>query len=331
VRRFALRALFVAILCGFLGFSLEARADPLPIELSWEAPAECPTHDDVMAELARITRVKPGRVVTSIRAQATIEKGSDGRYELRLHTQREDQTGETDLDASSCAALERGVTLVLALALGDGVDVVDEKSAAPDTAPSAPLEAPKPAPPPAPPKAPPAPPAPPREPHAALRWAPWLAAAGSYGLIAKPALGGQIGLELGQTHWQTNARATVWPTGSAAEVQGIDSSFFALVGGLAGCGRVPLDAWTLSACANLEVGAIRGSARGALQNNARTAPWYAAGPSLVLNAPLYGRTKLRVEAGLSVGFDPPHFAIRGLRDVYVVSRFVPAASLGVSF
>jgi hypothetical protein len=329
VRSFAPRALLVPVLCGFLGFSLEAQADPLPIDLSWDAPAECPTHDDVMAELERITRVKPGRVVTSIRAQATIEKVSDGRYKLRLHTQREDQTGETDLDATSCAALERGVTLVLALALGDGVDVVDEKSAAPDTAPPA---APEPAkPPPAPPKPPPAPPAAPRERRAALRWAPWLAAAGSYGLIGKPALGGQIGLELGQEHWQTNARVTLWPVGSADPVQGIDSSFFALVGGFAGCGRVPLAAWALSACANLEVGAIRGSARGAVQNNAATAPWYAAGPSLVLNAPLYGRTKLRLEAGLSVGFDPPHFAIRGLRDVYVVSRFVPAASLGVSF
>jgi hypothetical protein len=284
-----------------------------------------------MAELLRITRVQPGRVVTPIRAQAAIEVANVGRYKLRLHTQREDQTGETDLDAASCAALSRGVTLVLALALGDGVDVIDEKSAAPDNAPPTP---PEPAPPPAPfkPSPEPAPSSvPPREEHAVLRWAPWLAGAASYGLIARPALGGQVGLALGREHWQANARVTLWPRGSADPVQGIDSSFFALIGGLAGCGRVPLAAWALSVCANLELGAVRGRARGALQNNAATAPWYAAGPSLVLNAPLYGRMKLRLEAGLSVGFDPPHFAIRGLRDVYVVSRFVPAASLGVSF
>ncbi|HEY1535074.1 MAG TPA: hypothetical protein VGF76_13700, partial [Polyangiaceae bacterium] len=133
MRRFAPRALVLAVLWEICGLERPAHADPLAIDLSWAAPAECPTHDDVMAELARITRVKPGRLVASIRAEAVIERGSDGRYQLRLRTQREDQTGETELDATSCAALERGVTLILALALGDGVDVVDEKSASPET------------------------------------------------------------------------------------------------------------------------------------------------------------------------------------------------------
>ena len=331
MRRFAPWALFLAISWGILGLERPAHADPLPIELSWATPAECPTHDDVMAELARITRVKPGRVVASIRAEAVIERGSDGRYQLRLHTQREDQTGETELDATSCSALERGVTLILALALGDGVDVVDEKSAPPEAPSKPPPPPPPPVPAPTSPKVPLATLPKASEQRAPLRWEPWLAAAGSSGLVAKPALGAQLGLALGQEHWQANARATLWPSGSAAPVQGIDASFFAAIGGLAGCARLPLAAWALSACANLEVGAIHGSARGALQDSAATAPWYAAGPSLVLAAPLAGRVKLRLEAGLSLAFDPPHFAIRGLRDVYVVSRFVPAASLGVSF
>jgi hypothetical protein len=301
----------------------------LPIELSWDAPAECPSHDDVMAELSRITRVKPGRAVTGIQAQASIARAADGRYKLRLRTQREDQTGETELDASSCAALERGVTLVLALALGDGVDLIDEKNP-PEAAASSP-EPPKPSPLAAPLKVAVVPPPHAVERPSSLRWSPWLAGAGSWGLIAKPAGGAQLGLALGEQHWQADARVTLWPAGSAEPVQGIESSFLAFVGTVAGCGRLPVEEWALSACAHLDVGLIHGSARGAASNNAATAPWYALGPSVALSAPLAGRVKLRIEAGLSVGFAPPHFAIRGLRDVYVVARYVPEASLGVAF
>ena len=102
----------------------------LPLDLIWDAPTECPSYAEVVTELTRITRVKPGREVVPVRAQAKIDRLPDGRYRLRLLTEREGQSGETDLDATSCPVLKRGVTLVLALTLGDGVDVVDEPAAA---------------------------------------------------------------------------------------------------------------------------------------------------------------------------------------------------------
>ncbi|HEX3775336.1 MAG TPA: hypothetical protein VHV51_12780, partial [Polyangiaceae bacterium] len=91
--------------------SRAVHADPLPVELAWDAPAECPSQSEVMSELSRITRVKPGRVVTAIRAQAQIARTSDGHYKLSLRTEREDQTGDTELEATSCSVLKRGVTL----------------------------------------------------------------------------------------------------------------------------------------------------------------------------------------------------------------------------
>ncbi len=322
----ALRALLVAVLGCFLGFTRAAQGSPLPVDLSWDAPEECPSHDEVMTELARITRVKDGRLLTPISAQAKIERGSDGRYHLRLRTQRDDQTGDTDLDAASCPVLKRGVTLVLALALGDGVDLIDEKSAPPPAE-----QAPKAVPPPLP-KPKPKPNAPPlaKAPSASLLWEPWLAASGTSGLSARPALAPELGLAVGQRHWLMTARVSYLPPASAPSLQDIDSSFSAFVAGLGACGRLPAGAWSFAGCAVFEAAAVHGSSQGAFQDSTATAPWYAVGPELVMLAPLAGPLKLRAAVGLAVSLDPPHFAIRGLREVYVVSRVVPTVSLGCS-
>src|SRR5450432_1268070 len=103
-----------------------ARADPIPLELWWEAPPECPSYADVVAELDRIARVPADRVVTTLHAHAVIERVA-GRYKLRLSTERDDHHGQTELETSSCGALKRGATLVLALALGEGVRLMDPK------------------------------------------------------------------------------------------------------------------------------------------------------------------------------------------------------------
>ena len=317
-----------------LAFARPAQATgPLPIDLTWDAPAECPTHDEVMAELMRITRVKPGRSVTPIHAQAKIERIGEGRYRLQLRTQREDQTGDTDLDAATCPVLKRGVTLVLALALGDGVDLVDEK------APPEPAEAPPQPPavaPPVPRKMPP--PAPkltaPRV-QAGLRATPWLALSGAWGQTAKPAFGPQLGMELGQIHWHALAQVSFYPARAADAVQGIEAAYGSLFGALGGCARAPLRAWSVSACLSFEVGGIRGSSRAASQpvfeGGSAIAPWYAVAPALVVTGPLAGRLHFRFAAALSIAKDPPHFAVHGVNgSVFEAARFVPALSLGLS-
>jgi hypothetical protein len=298
----------------------------LPLDLTWDAPPECPSYTEVVTELERITRVKPGRDLTSVRAQAQIERTPNGRYRLRLRTEREGQTGETDLEAASCPVLKRGVTLVLALTLGDGVDVVDDS--APDT--SA-----KPGAPPAPPRKPEPPlTAPPfvtgRDPspdHASWRVSPWIAANGALGLVPKPSLGPQIGVSLGKGHWQTRIDATFWPLVAGARFQNVDSSYLAFVGALGGCARTVAPGWSFAGCAALQVGAIHGSSEGALHDGSATAPWYAVAPSVVVAG---SRSfPVRVEASLAIAFDPPRFAIQYAGDVYTVSRFVPALSVGV--
>ncbi len=300
----------------------------LPLDLTWDAPPECPSYSDVVTELERITRVKPGREITSVRAKAKIERTEDGRYQLTLLTEREGQTGETDLDAASCPVLKRGVTLVLALTLGDGVDVVDEEVA--DARPKADDGA-KPAPKPLSPAALPAPPRAPSVDHAVdgFRWSPWLAANGGWGLLREPSFGAQLGLAVGERHWQSRLDATFWPPVAGARFQGVDSSYFAFVGAIGACGRWPLAGWSFAGCATLQIGAIHGTSTGAFRDGAASAPWYAAAPSVVVTAPFYGPVALRLEGAVAIAFKPPRFAIQYAEDVYTVSRFVPAVSLGL--
>jgi hypothetical protein len=284
----------------------------------------------VVAELERITRVKPGREITPVRAQAKIERTTDGRYRLRLLTEREGQSGETELDATSCPVLKRGVTLVLALTLGDGVDVVDEAEASKPEAPQPDANANKPTPP-KPAQVAPARPlaAPAGSERAALRLSPWLAASGAWGLLRKPSFGPQLGVALGKTHWQARVDATFWPPVAGARYQNIESSYLAFIGALGGCARVMPAGWSLAGCAGLQIGAIHGSSQGALHDGSATAPWYAVAPSVVVTAP--APIAVRLEASLAVAFDPPRFAIQYSGDVYTVSRFVPALSVGLSW
>jgi hypothetical protein len=300
----------------------------LPLDLVWDAPTECPSYADVVTELERITRVKPGREITPVRSQAKIERTLDGRYRLRLLTEREGQTGETELDATSCPVLKRGVTLVLALTLGDGVDVVDEP-AAPEPPPKPPETSATGKKPPSPPPATPPPRVAPAGRDADVRFSPWIAANGAWGLVKKPSFGPQLGLAVGKTRWQARVDLTFWPPVDGARYQNVDASYLAFVGAIGACARALPSDWSLAACGTFQVGAIHGSSSGAFRDGSATAPWYAVAPSVVVTAP--APVAVRLEASLAIAFEPPRFAIQYADDVHTVSRFVPTVSIGLSW
>src|SRR5512139_886504 len=98
---------------------MSAAAQPaaLPLELSWQAPSECPTASDVHAELARIASAAPGEDLQPLKADVAVAH-SGARYTAQLRTEHEGLVGERTLQAEDCATLARSVTLVLALAFG---------------------------------------------------------------------------------------------------------------------------------------------------------------------------------------------------------------------
>ena len=99
-----------------------AAQSQLPLELDWDAPAECPSSAEVRAEVERIARVGPGYTLTPLVASARVERKA-GHYGVELKTEHEGQRGQRGLSAADCRTLVRTVTLVLALAFGEGVEV----------------------------------------------------------------------------------------------------------------------------------------------------------------------------------------------------------------
>lgn len=97
---------------------------PLPLELTWTAPRECPTGDDVRAELARIANVKNGLSLRPLIARVDVGRRNT-TYIAVLRTEHDGRAGQRQLEAASCPTLVRSVTLVLALAFGAGVEVRD--------------------------------------------------------------------------------------------------------------------------------------------------------------------------------------------------------------
>jgi hypothetical protein len=104
-------------------------AAAFPLELTWNAPAECGSAEQVRAELERIARVRPGLQLTKLAARAEVERRGAG-FAVALYTEHEGESGERRLEAADCRTLVRTVTLVLALAFGAGVEVAEEESAA---------------------------------------------------------------------------------------------------------------------------------------------------------------------------------------------------------
>jgi hypothetical protein len=112
-----------------LSLALLARATPspaddgLPLDLTWSAPPGCATTESIQRELGRIARVRPGRTVAQLTARGSIAR-TGASYRLTLHTEQNGVAGERSLVAKECRSLEREVTLVLALAFGEGVELV---------------------------------------------------------------------------------------------------------------------------------------------------------------------------------------------------------------
>ncbi|HET9931807.1 MAG TPA: hypothetical protein VFQ35_13995, partial [Polyangiaceae bacterium] len=219
---------------------------PLPLELEWKAPPECPKADDIHAELSRIARVRPGRVPPTVVARVRIDKRS-GRYHLVLKTTRDGEVGKRNLSAAECGALGREVTLVLALTFGDGVALASEGEDEPPTADagnsSAPVETKPEAPPKPLPVAPPSARAeaasPPAAPVTSLERTPRVAAFAGGGVLlrALPRLAARIslGAEVGsRKFWLAPELSVVLPSHDSL-ARGVSARYDAAGGALAGC------------------------------------------------------------------------------------------------
>lgn len=96
--------------------SFAADADTA-LRLRWAAPSGCPSTESVRDATLRAAALRqaPGDV---LEADAHVEPSSDGsRWRVRLVTHRGGNTGERELEATTCSGIAEATAVILALAL----------------------------------------------------------------------------------------------------------------------------------------------------------------------------------------------------------------------
>lgn len=101
-------ALLAVLLLVFTAGSTRAE-DRVPIELTWNAPAECPDRDWVLRSIAARLDSAALQPTAAKRASARVARKGDG-YTLTLQTDQ----GERQLNAASCEELAGSAALILA-------------------------------------------------------------------------------------------------------------------------------------------------------------------------------------------------------------------------
>jgi hypothetical protein len=349
----------------FLAFlALTARMSPsraeepgLPLDLEWSAPEGCASAEQIRAELGRIARVRPGRSIARLSARGRIDKAGDS-YRLTLHTERNGQTGERSLSAKECRSLEREVTLVLAVAFGEGVELVEENAgdganggattspdAQPPTAAAAVQSSAKAAeqtPASAPAKATntkPSASSEVNEAHApsssqakvSARLGAFLGGGVLFDTLPSPAALVVAGAELGWQGFWFEPRFVWLPHVGDTLERGVHASYDGFGGALAACHTIPPAGWSISGCLGWEGTALRGRSSGATDSGEAIAPLFAGVATLAWEWPTRGALGLRLEAQLHVAFNEPSFVVEGLEEVHQVPRLAPSLAATVAF
>ncbi len=319
-----MRAAFAVTLGAALGFALPAGAAPLPLELSWQAPSECPSGERIRSELVRITRPRPGRQLAALTASGVITHRGRG-YQLSLQTERGGVTREALLDSPTCEPLLRAATLMLALAYGDGADIRED---VPNVEPAAPASQP-------------------RshsfageratgEPFARtdssaqrrLEAVPWVGAISSSGLVARAAFGAETGVQVGSHYWLTSLRVSAIPPTEAAQHAALRVQLSAFSAALGGCVQTAFGTLRAAACGRIEAGVLRAHSEGARVDGAANAAWVALVPSLLFRMPIASPFAFRAEVGALLPLSAAQFQITGDGTLYSTARVAPELGLG---
>jgi hypothetical protein len=99
---------------------LHAQSAPVPVDLTWQAPPECPSREAVLAEIARL--LSPSRN-PRIPATATVhvEREQGARWRGALSLEARDSHSERTLETENCDAVAAAAALVIAIAVEGGV------------------------------------------------------------------------------------------------------------------------------------------------------------------------------------------------------------------
>ena len=120
-----------------LGAPELASAQPSePIELEWNAPAECPRVEVVRARIRKLAG-PPKSKAQPLHAEATITRNDDGGLHLRLLVRSGSLAGERNMDGKTCSGLAGAAAVTLVLLLNASEPLTEQDLAGANAADSA--------------------------------------------------------------------------------------------------------------------------------------------------------------------------------------------------
>ena len=268
----------VAVLgLAVLGRALPARAGVDAFTLSWQAPPDCPTPQDVRAEVERLlggaNRLLADR---GLRAKASV--AHDQTWSVSIETELDGRPGRRSVEAASCQDLADATALILALTIDPNLAVTyPTRPKAPQPATAPPPAAPPPTPPAVPTLTRPAP----RRQSSPTDFLFGLRIQGSQGTLPSVdlGLGGSVGvvgrryrIELGASYGLR--RDQIVRAASLPEAYG---QFNFMAGGLAGCVNLGRETLAVGPCADAELGWVSAKGYGVSQSITANQPWLAIG------------------------------------------------------
>ena len=87
----------------------------VPVDLAWNAPAECPARDAVLDEISRVLSTSSAPRV-AVTARADVSSDGQGRWHAALSLGTHDAHSERTLDAESCSAIASATAVIVAVA-----------------------------------------------------------------------------------------------------------------------------------------------------------------------------------------------------------------------
>jgi hypothetical protein len=133
------RGLAIALLV--LAAAADAVAQPTssPVSLTWNSPVDCPSREQVLAEVARVLGGAHEARIPAI-ARADVARTNTGRWQAALRVEARDVHSERNLEAESCEAIASGVALIVAVAVEGSVPPLAPPASTPKVPDAAPAE-----------------------------------------------------------------------------------------------------------------------------------------------------------------------------------------------
>jgi len=232
---------------------------------TWSAPEECPSQQQVAAEILRLVGGEPRLRESDLQADVTVSR--DPLWSAELTTHRAGRLGRRSLEAGSCQAAADAVALIIALSIDpDGVAAIDEgATVAPGQLSQPPARA-----------------------ERRLKILASIHTQGRLGTLPGTDAGVGVGIGLAGARWRAEFS---WTYGLrrdqvAALPSGAAGRFNAAAGSLTGCVDVGRQKLAFGPCAVAEAGRVSAIGYGATAGFSREVLWLALGGGAFTSMPL---------------------------------------------